>query len=98
MTLFSNVFSGPSSLSSCKISEYAKTFVLDRSKIVVQIADNGDGIEDIMLDQIFASFFTTKKEGSGIGLSLGRQIILLHLESINVNSQFGKGTVFTIKL
>ena len=65
---------------------------------MVQIADNGDGIEDTMIDQIFVPFFTTKKEGSGIGLSLGRQIILLHHGSINVSSQLGKGTVFTIKL
>jgi len=75
-----------------------KLFVLDTSKIVVQIADNGDGIEETMLDQIFVPFFTTKKEGSGIGLSLGCQIILLHHGSINVSSQLGKGTVFTIKL
>ncbi|MFT6809091.1 MAG: two-component system nitrogen regulation sensor histidine kinase NtrY [Saprospiraceae bacterium] len=68
------------------------------TKIVVQIADNGDGIEETMLDQIFVPFFTTKKEGSGIGLSLGRQIILLHHGSINVSSQLGRGTVFTIKL
>ncbi|MDG2450654.1 MAG: HAMP domain-containing sensor histidine kinase [Saprospiraceae bacterium] len=66
--------------------------------IIIQIADNGDGIEETMIDQIFVPFFTTKEEGSGIGLSLGRQIILLHDGSINVNSQLGKGTVFTIKL
>ncbi len=66
--------------------------------IIIQIADNGDGIEETMLDQIFVPFFTTKEGGSGIGLSLGRQIILLHDGSINVNSQLGKGTVFTIKL
>ena len=70
----------------------------EESKIVIQIADNGDGIEETMLDQIFVPFFTTKKEGSGIGLSLGRQIILLHHGSINVSSQLGKGTIFTIKL
>ena len=68
------------------------------AKVVVQIADNGDGIEESMLDQIFVPFFTTKKEGSGIGLSLCRQIILLHHGSINVSSQLGKGTVITIKL
>ena len=68
------------------------------SKMMVQIADNGDGIEETMLDQIFVPFFTTKKEGSGIGLSLGRQIILLHHGSINVSSLLGKGTVFTVKL
>jgi len=75
-----------------------KLFVLDPPKIVVHIADNGNGIEEAILDQIFVPFFTIKKEGSGNGLSLGRQIILLQHGSINVSSQLGKGTVFTIKL
>ena len=63
-----------------------------------QVSGNCDGNKETMLDQIFVPFFTTKKEGSGIGLSQGRQIILLHHGSINVSSQLGKGTVFTIKL
>lgn len=66
--------------------------------VVVQIADNGDGIEEDMLDHIFIPFFTTRKSGSGIGLSLCRQIIIAHRGSIDVQSELGKGTVFTVKL
>lgn len=67
-------------------------------ELEVQIADNGPGIPADILDQIFVPFFTTKKEGSGIGLSLCRQIIQLHKGSLFVYSTMGKGTVFTIKL
>ena len=70
----------------------------DGSDVVLQIADTGDGIEESMLDQIFIPFFTTKKEGSGIGLSLCRQIILSHKGTIDVQSELGKGTVFVIRL
>ena len=66
--------------------------------VVVQIADTGDGIDEDMLDQIFIPFFTTRKNGSGIGLSLCRQIIIGHRGSIDVQSELGKGTVFTVKL
>ena len=68
------------------------------SMTIVQIADTGDGIEEDMLEQIFIPFFTTRKNGSGIGLSLCRQIIIAHQGSIDVQSELGKGTVFTAKL
>ncbi|MEM9824869.1 MAG: ATP-binding protein, partial [Bacteroidota bacterium] len=64
----------------------------------IQVADNGDGIEEEMLDKIFMPFFTTKQEGSGIGLSLSRQIMQTHKGSINVQSEKGEGTVFTLML
>ena len=70
----------------------------DGNTVIVQIADTGDGIEESMLDQIFIPFFTTKKQGSGIGLSLCRQIIVANRGSIDVQSELGKGTVFTIRL
>ncbi|MCB0707647.1 MAG: GHKL domain-containing protein, partial [Saprospiraceae bacterium] len=64
----------------------------------IQIEDNGPGIPDSLLSEIFVPFFTTKKEGSGIGLSLCRQIIQLHKGNIYAYSREGQGTVFTIKL
>lgn len=70
----------------------------EAENVIVQIADTGDGIEEGMMDQIFVPFFTTKQAGSGIGLSLCRQIIVACRGSIDVQSEFGKGTVFTIKL
>ena len=63
----------------------------------VSIYDNGPGIEDEILDQIFVPFFTTKKEGSGIGLSLSRQIMQLHKGSISVQSKLNEGTTFILK-
>ncbi|MBR9920967.1 MAG: hypothetical protein GYB31_09015 [Bacteroidetes bacterium] len=64
----------------------------------IQISDNGPGIPEEQLSEIFVPFYTTKKEGSGIGLSLCRQIIQLHKGNIFAWSQKGRGTVFTIKL
>ena len=70
----------------------------DNRSTILQFADNGEGIEEGMIDQIFVPFFTTKKEGSGIGLSLCRQIILMHGGTITVHSELGKGSVFTVRL
>lgn len=66
-------------------------------ELEIQVHDNGPGIPPDILDQIFVPFFTTKKEGSGIGLSLCRQIVHLHKGELHVASQSGKGSVFTIK-
>ncbi len=65
-------------------------------KVSITVADNGKGIEEIMLEQIFVPFFTTKEEGSGIGLSLSRQIMRMHKGNITVQSEEGEGTVFTL--
>ena len=65
---------------------------------VITITDNGQGIIKEVLDKIFIPFFTTKKEGSGIGLSICRQIINAHGGNISVTSQPDEGTVFTIKM
>lgn len=62
-------------------------------KVVIQVSDNGYGIPEDILDQIFVPFFTTKDEGSGIGLSLSRQIMHLHKGEIELHSQEGEGTV-----
>lgn len=64
----------------------------------ITIADNGIGISPTVQEQIFIPFFTTKEEGTGIGLSLCRQIIQLHKGSLDVMSEVGKGAVFTIRL
>jgi len=64
----------------------------------VHIKDNGKGIDEEALSRIFVPFFTTKKEGSGIGLSLSKQIIRQHFGSISAKSHLGVGTEFTIRL
>lgn len=68
------------------------------SQIVMEIADNGKGIPPDMLENIFVPFFTTKEKGSGIGLSLSRQIIRLHGGTMNVLSEPFSRTVFTIRI
>lgn len=62
--------------------------------LTVEVRDNGVGIPRKELDEIFVPFFSTKKHGSGIGLSLSRQIISLHGGTLKVSSQEGKGTSF----
>ena len=60
----------------------------------IQVEDNGSGIVKEAREKVFIPFFTTKKKGSGIGLSLSRQIMRLHNGSIRVESQPGKGSIF----
>jgi len=71
---------------------------LANQALMLQIVDNGPGISDEAIDQIFVPFYTTKADGSGIGLSLSRQIIQSHKGSLSVQSKEGEGTAFTIRL
>ncbi|MBN2426638.1 MAG: PAS domain-containing protein [Calditrichaceae bacterium] len=64
---------------------------------VIQLKDNGPGIQKEAIDKIFIPFFTTKKDGTGIGLSLSRQIMRLHKGTISVQSDPGRETVFTLR-
>ena len=63
----------------------------------LSVCDNGSGILPEVLDKIFVPFFTTKPTGSGIGLSLCKQIMNLHGGSISASSEIGKGSCFTLK-
>ncbi|MDR2056733.1 MAG: PAS domain-containing protein [Dysgonamonadaceae bacterium] len=65
---------------------------------VIRVSDNGDGILPEVLDKIFIPFFTTKSTGSGIGLSICRQIVNLHGGVISVRSEPEKGSCFTMQL
>lgn len=64
----------------------------------VRVEDNGQGIPEEVLSKIFYPFFTTKEKGSGIGLAIAQKIVDSHHGSIDVESEVGRGTVFTIKL
>ncbi|MCB0548049.1 MAG: ATP-binding protein [Phaeodactylibacter sp.] len=68
------------------------------AKAQIIIADNGPGIPEEVMEQAFVPFFTTKKEGSGIGLSLSRQIMRMHKGSIELHSVVGEGTVATLSI
>lgn len=67
------------------------------NKTVIKVADNGTGIPKDILENIFIPFFSTKKTGSGIGLSLCKQIMMLHKGNINVHSVVGEGTAFSLQ-
>jgi len=68
-----------------------------RGRILIQVKDNGPGIFAENLEKIFIPFFSTKEGGSGIGLSLSRQIMRLHHGSITVHSEPQKETIFTLR-
>ncbi len=69
----------------------------DTGKVFIRVTDNGPGIEKDALSKVFIPFFSTKKKGSGIGLSLSRQIMKLHNGSIAVHSEPGVETVVILK-
>ncbi|MDO6390346.1 ATP-binding protein [Pontibacter sp. BT731] len=68
----------------------------DSSRFRIDVQDNGSGVSPEDLDRIFIPFFTTKKQGSGIGLSLSRQIMRQHGGSIRVSSSPGGPTTFSL--
>ncbi len=68
-----------------------------KKRVTINIKDDGSGIEPEALTKIFIPFFTTKKTGSGIGLSLSKEIIRKHQGTISVQSQLGVGTEFSLK-
>jgi signal transduction histidine kinase len=69
----------------------------DENSVKIEIIDNGPGIIREALDHIFVPFYTTKRTGSGIGLSLSRQIMQMHNGSITVESEPDVRTVFTLR-
>ncbi len=64
----------------------------ENHKMVIKVSDNGKGISPEILDKIFIPFFSTKSKGSGIGLSLSKQIMLLHKGNIHIASKEHVGT------
>ncbi|HEV8284648.1 MAG TPA: HAMP domain-containing sensor histidine kinase [Chitinophagaceae bacterium] len=72
-------------------------YIASNYKSVIKIADNGNGMPPELLDKIFVPFFSTKKNGSGIGLSLCKQIMMLHRGNIQVQSVEGEGTAFILQ-
>jgi PAS domain S-box-containing protein len=71
----------------------------DDSRIaVLSVRDQGEGIAEDVLPRIFDLYFTTKKEGSGIGLAMTYRIVQLHSGVVEVESEVGKGSVFTLRI
>lgn len=69
-----------------------------KRNLIITIDDNGCGMTPEVIEHIFIPFYTTKTNGSGIGLSICKQIMSLHGGTITVNSTIGKGTAFTLTL
>ena len=65
-------------------------------RVYISVADNGTGISEEIMEEIFIPFFTTKKEGSGIGLSLSKQIMTMHGGKIQIESNPGLGAKITL--
>lgn len=68
------------------------------NQVSITIADNGPGIDADAINKIFIPFYTTKRKGSGIGLSLSQQIIQLHGGQLKVDSTSSSGTTFSVIL
>ena len=66
--------------------------------IAVRVADTGTGIEPEVMDRLFQPFFTTKKQGMGVGLSICRTIMEAHDGKISVEANPGGGTIFCVTL
>ena len=88
INLVKNAFQALANTPDAQVKITAKTGENGRPEICV--CDNGPGISENILDKIFIPFFTTKENGSGIGLSISRQIIQMHGGSLKITSTPGK--------
>ena len=69
----------------------------DHGKVLIQVIDNGPGVDAEHLDDIFLQFFTTKRLGSGVGLSVSRQIMALNKGALTVKTAVGTGCEFSLR-
>lgn len=67
-----------------------------RGNIVIEVADNGPGVPSDIANKIFVPFFTTKEDGSGVGLALARQVMTAHGGFVRVSGNEGGGALFTL--
>ena len=94
INLLTNAIQALERMSDARISIHAS--IDDRGRGRIQVADNGPGIAPEHLDRVFIPFFTTRAHGTGVGLSLSRQIMRLHKGTITVQSKPGEGAIFTL--
>jgi len=80
----------------CTAKIALNAFLNVRGHVVIEVADNGKGIENKNMTQIFVPFFTTKKEGSGVGLALTRQVMLAHNGKVAVRNNSQGGATFSL--
>lgn len=68
-----------------------------KGHIIIAVKDNGSGMDEEILNNIFVPFFTTKQHGTGVGLSLVRQIVRLHRGQVGISSETGVGTEIRLR-
>jgi two-component system NtrC family sensor kinase len=71
---------------------------IEEEEAIVEVSDDGPGIREEDLTQLFSPFFTTRLEGTGLGLPAVKRIARLHGGRVEVRSSVGQGSVFTIHL
>ena len=79
-------------------STQIKLIVKDAGKTLIQVIDNGCGMDERTRSKMFQAFFSTRSEGSGLGLPTVRKIMETHRGAISCDSEQGQGTRFTISL
>ncbi len=79
-----------------KRSITVKASLSNKGRVLIKVSDNGPGITEDVQEKIFIPFFSTKSNGSGIGLSLARQIMRSHRGNIRVSSILNEGATFTL--
>ena len=82
------------------LADYSMTQKGDRRArmVAIDIADNGPGIAAEVQEHLFTPFFTTKSKGTGLGLAICQKIVSEHRGMIRVDSELGRGTIFTVML
>ncbi len=68
-----------------------------KGHIIIAVKDNGSGMDEEILNHIFVPFFTTKRHGTGVGMSLVRQIMRLHRGQVGIRSETGEGTEIRLR-
>ena len=71
---------------------------IEGSKVRLDVSDTGEGIAPNILENLFTPFITTKHRGLGLGLCISKEVIKAHHGTIDVSTELGKGTTFTIRL
>ena len=69
-----------------------------KESVLIKISDNGPGISKEAMKEIFKPFYTTRKNGTGLGLAVVNEVVTAHSGHIRVNSEVGKGAEFVISL
>ena len=78
------------------LDSQSRTEADDRGNVVIEVSDNGPGVPDDIANKIFVPFFTTKEEGSGVGLALARQVMTAHGGFVRLSRNEKGGALFTL--